>query len=328
MLAVMRCSNLFALTCLGVCCALAVTTAGDAVAKPPAAGRGVTVRTVHTLPNVSLADAAGLLRQFATRPEAVVVDQAQRAVVITDTAERTARLLRLVHVLEQARPGEVPWVEHIHGWVLPSQLAERLQGLFDVDPAAAGKATLPSARFVGDDEAGVLLIVADEATYLRIAEIVHRIPSVDNTPGEVRVLPLQRADAEDVARRLRPMVERLQASPAPRGPAAPAGAAAGATGNPWLVADVATNSIVVGSASIEAGEALKDAVMAMDVPPTKTPLEVAVVERDREALFGASARLPPLRIRRGSRGLLREIYLAQREIEATAARAPPAKPVR
>jgi hypothetical protein len=253
--------------------------ASSALTRAAAGDPSVTVRTAPIV-NVPLADAAAVLRRFASRPEAVRVDEARRTVNVTDTASKMPLLLRLVQAMEQARPGQEVWVEPSKGLGRPSQYAERLTDLFapssgapaarpaarfaaqpEPAPAAGGLGGLPpSGTFIADDETGALVIVADENTYRHVLELLARGAPDHPTQGDVHVLPLARADAREIVRQLSPTLEGLHEKPPPR-----------------VTADVATNSIVL-IASPAAFETLAKAVKALDVQPGRVLLEVAVTQ--------------------------------------------------
>lgn len=133
----------------------------------------------------------------------------------------------------------------VDGLARPSELAARVRELLP-----PGERDAPTA-ISGDDEAGVLVIVADERTQRRIRDLVRRPPCESARRGEVLVVPLLRADARTVAQRLAPVVEGLQ--PPGSGPA-----------DLHLVADTTTNSIVIVSSSRGIAEGLARAAQGMD----------------------------------------------------------------
>jgi hypothetical protein len=229
------------------------------------AAAGDPARTAHIV-NVPLADAAAVLRRFASGPEAVRVDEPRRAVTIADTASKMPLLARVMQALEQAGPGQEVWVEPARWLDPPSRIAERLTKVFAPDRGAP--ATSPTARFVADDETGVLVIVADEKTYLKILEMLTRGAPDHRAQGELRVVLLEHADAREVVRRL---------SPTPGGKA-----------DVRIVADEATNAVVL-TASPGLLDTLVTTVRALDVPPSGVLLEVAVTEEPR-----VSAVTPPV----------------------------------
>jgi hypothetical protein len=228
------------------------------------------VRTAHIV-NVQLADAATVLRRFASRPDAVRVDEARRTLTVADTASKMPLLARVMQALEQARPGQEVWLEPARGLDRPSRSAERLTEIFA--PGSGTPATDPVAKFVADDETGALVIVADENTYRRVLELLARGAPDHRAQGEVRVVPLEHADARAVVQRL----SRTFAKPAEL---------RGALGKPGgkadmrATADLATNSVVL-TAPPRMLDTLVTTVRALDVPPSKVLLEVAVKEEPR-----------------------------------------------
>jgi hypothetical protein len=237
--------------------------ASTALTRAAAADSDVSFRSTRIV-NVPLADAAKVLRRFASRPEAVRVNEARRTVDVTDMASKAPLLVRLTHAMEQARPGQQVWVERTR-----DEPASHLAKLITELVASSGSAE-PVARFVADDETNVLVIVADENTYVRIHEMLHGEGPDHPSQEEVHVLPLAHADAREVVQKLLPTIERF------RDPAL------------HVTADPPTNSLIV-TASPVVFASLRDTVHALDFPPRRALLEIAVTE---EASASADRRPP------------------------------------
>jgi hypothetical protein len=274
----MRASAALLLPALLASGATALSSAGAAAAEPPAPGRPVTVQTVHTLANVPLDVVAAVLRGFASRPEAVKADAAKRVLIVEDTVDRMPRLVRAIEAMARARPGDRVWVEPVHG----AGTASRYAGLFSELGLGTGVSGRLSA-IVGVDDAERLVIVGDEVACMRVLDVVRQAPASRDDGTELSILLLRHADADDIARRLRPMVETLRAKHA----AGPAGAPPGLR----LTADLATNCIIL-SASREDTATLRLAVQALDVPLRSILLEVAVAEAPASPVAGTSSLRP------------------------------------
>ena len=90
---------------------------------------------------------------------------------------------------------------------------------------ACRSATLHVSKIVADDRTNSIIIVATERAYLRILEFIKRLDVPGTGEGEIHVLPLQHADADELSktlsdsspvRRARARVRRAQPPGRPR----------------------------------------------------------------------------------------------------------------
>src|SRR5207247_6038538 len=137
---------------------------------------------------------------------------------------------------------------------------QRINEIFDVKAAAAapapGKAGAASSandtrisKIIPEDRTNSLIIVATERAYLRILELIRRLDVPNTGEGEVHVLPLQHAMAEELATTLNTILTGAAsgAKPAAPGPGGGPPQAGIFEGSIKVTADKATNALVITS---------------------------------------------------------------------------------
>jgi hypothetical protein len=219
------------------------------------------VRSTHRFPNLPLSEAAEVLRRFASTPGAVTTDEVKGVIVVSETEGRMPRLMRIIRAMEQARPGDQLWVEP--GLPSASSFAQKLTEVLDLGTPTPRSVT----SLVGDDESQTLVIVAEERAYTRLLELIARNRPSRDDGTRVSVLPLEHADAADVARDLQPTVAELGRHAGVAGPHA----------SPSVYADLATNCLVI-RALPEEIDALRKAARDLDQLRSKVVLDVIVAE--------------------------------------------------
>jgi general secretion pathway protein D len=176
---------------------------------------------------------------------------------------------------------------------MASDIAQRLDEIFDLKgggaapkdqkgTAAAGSVSdLHIAKILPDDRSNSLVIIAAERAYLRILEFIKRLDVPMRTgEGNIHVLPLQHADATELAKTLNEIIT---------GAAAAGGAAAGGgTGKPGtplaifesgikVSADKASNSIVITS-SLRDFANLRTVIDRLDQPRRQVFIEAVIMD--------------------------------------------------
>jgi general secretion pathway protein D len=188
------------------------------------------VTRLHRLNHVSGDDLAPLLDRFKSADGDITVYSPSNTLIITDYGSSIRRLLKLVAVLDVPGIGEQIWIEPVN-YADASELADRIIEIFDVGATSApakskkadkGKKGKKSARgksggssgpsvFGGDDDTKIskiladertnsLIIVASEASYLRILELVKQLDVPIAGEGTLHVHKLQHAAADELAK--------------------------------------------------------------------------------------------------------------------------------
>ena len=255
-------------------------TAGDQV-----------VTMVYPLQFESAAQVLPVLRPLIPANNAISALAGSNTLVITDYADNTKRIRRIIEALDRPDAADVT--------VMPLRYASVL------DMAQVISKMLPDAP-AGTPAAGQRLLIAPDArtnsllvrsnSPLQVARIRALIESLD-TParamGTVRVVYLRNADATRLAETLRAIVgaESRPLAPTPGAPLPPQGtpASPAPTGAPasFIQADPATNSLII-AAPDALYNSLRTVIDQLDARRAQVYLEalIAEVSSEKAAQFG------------------------------------------
>ena len=264
--------------------------------------RTATSRASTALRNASADEIANVLGHFKSKDGDITVYAPGNLLIITDTGSNIQRMMRILEDVDVGGVGDQIWIEPIH-YGIASDIAARLNEVFDLKGAggaAAGakpgrqarRASTGSdvhvAKILADDRSNSLVIIGTERAYLRILEFIKRLDVPHSGEGEIHVLPLQHADAVELAKTLNEIVT---------GAARPrtAGAAEGRASTPLTIfesgvkvsADKATNSIVVTS-SLRDFAKLRTVIDRLDQARRQVFIEAVIMDLsiDRENQLG------------------------------------------
>ena len=240
-----------------------------------------------------------LLGKFKSKEGDVTVYGPGNLLIITDSASNIRRMLRLVEEVDVGGAADQIWVEKIH-YAVATELATKLNEIFDIKPA--GKGAAPAAagaegqgnrgsesdtrisKIIAEERTNSLIIVATERAYLRILEVIKRLDVQQSGSGDIHVLTLQHAMAEELAQVLNNILTGIgQAQKSggsrPAGSAAPgaAGMEGVFEGTVKITADKATNSLVITS-SLRDYAALRTVIDQLDHARRQVFIEAVIMD--------------------------------------------------
>jgi general secretion pathway protein D len=292
-----------------------VETPGIAAAGAPVygAGQGTPneeryVTRIHRLAHVSADDASAVLGHFKSKDGDLTVYGPGNLLIITDTGTNIRRMMQIVEDIDVGGVGDQIWIEPIH-YSAASDIANRLNDVFDLHGSSGGSSSsgssggkggaaaagVPSragggmsdvhiAKIIPDDRSNSLIIVSTERAYLRVLEFIKRIDVPHSGEGEIHVLPLQHADAVDLAKTLNEIITGATQASSQTGGSAGAARPGGAiplTGvfesGVKISADKATNSIVITS-SLRDYAAMRIVIDQLDQPRRQVFIEAVIMD--------------------------------------------------
>jgi general secretion pathway protein D len=253
------------------------------------------VTRLYRVSHISVDELSALLAKFKSKDGDITVYAPGNLLILTDTAANIRRMLELVEEIDVGGAGDQVWVEPMH-YMTATEISQRINEIFDVKPGAPpgpGKPGAPGSalsdthigKIIPDDRSNSLIIVATERGYLRVLELIRRLDVPNTGEGEVHVLPLQHAMAEEMATTLNSI---LQAPPAPARPGLPPQAGI-FEGSVKVTADKATNSLVITSSLRDYG-AMRGVIDRLDRARRQVFIEAVIMDLsvDHTSQFGLS----------------------------------------
>ncbi len=259
------------------------------------------VTRLYRLGHVDADEIGKLLTKFKSKEGDVTVYGPGNLLIITDTASNIRRQLRLVEEVDVGGAADQVWVEKIN-YAVATELAQKLNEIFDIKGGAAGggKPGAPGgeaasgggmrggdaetriSKIIAEDRTNSLIIVATERAYIRILEVMKRLDVPQTGAGDIHVLTLQHAMAEELAQVLNNILTGINAAAAKGGAPKPPGAG----GNPAegvfegtvkVTADKATNSLVITS-SLRDYASLRTVIDQLDHARRQVFIEAAIMD--------------------------------------------------
>ncbi|MCG2771278.1 MAG: type II secretion system secretin GspD, partial [Desulfobacterales bacterium] len=245
------------------------------------------ITRLYRVNNISADEVAKLLVKFKSKEGDISTYAPSGLLIITDTGSNVRRLLRLVEEIDVGGASNQIWVEPVH-YATSSELATKLGEIFDVggkgQPAegGGGESDTRISKIMSEDRTNSLIVVATQPAYLRVLEVIKRLDVQQTGDGDVHVLPLQHAMAEELATTLNNILSGMGTSaPGQRG-RAPAGGASGPPegvfeGSLRITADQATNSLVITS-SLRDYASIRTVIDRLDRPRRQVFIEAVILD--------------------------------------------------
>ena len=252
------------------------------------------VTRLYRVSNVDATDVSNVLNKFKTKDADITVYEPTGLLIITDTGSNIRRLLRITEELDAGSAGDQVWMQPIH-YAPADDLAAQLNELLDIGSGGTGKGGKAGgggagrARILADPRNNQLVIVAPEADYLKLLELIKRVDVPDSGEGGIHVLPLQHAQCDELAKTLNEIMGGSKggaARPAAgsKGKAAPSSAGGTSGGSDMvfegpvtITCDAATNSLVTTS-SLRDYAQLRNVLDQLDRPRRQVFIEAVIMD--------------------------------------------------
>jgi general secretion pathway protein D len=245
------------------------------------------ITRLYRLSHVSAEEVTALLTKFKSKDADISVYGPGNLLILTDTASNIRRMLELVEEIDVGGAGDQLWVEPVH-YTTATEMAQRVNDIFDVKAAAAPAPGKPPGiasggdmritKIIPEDRTNTLVIVGTERAYLRVLELVRRLDVPNTGEGEVHVLPLQHAMAEELAATMNAILAGAPGAAKPTGgPPQSPGQAGIFEGVVKLTADKASNALVITSSLRDYG-ALRNVIDKLDMPRRQVFIEAVIMD--------------------------------------------------
>ena len=220
-----------------------------------------------------------LLAPFISKSSVIVAYRPTGMLIVTDVLSNIKRLLRIIDAVDVEGIGEAVSVIPLQ-YASASVMAKTLTSIFQTKAAQTRRGTQAEAeiKIVPDERTNVLIVLASEDDSERIKQLINLLDK--ETPrgeGDIRVYYLQNANAED-------LTQVLMAIPSKQAQGTEQGKAPVVSKEVQIVADKATNSLVITAKKEDYG-VLEDVIKKLDISRRMVYLEALIMEVDTDKQF-------------------------------------------
>ncbi len=217
--------------------------------------------------NIPAAALVPVLRPLLSKDAHLAAAPASNTLIISDAAANVARLAEIVRRMDLPATGDVETVSLQH-----ATATEVVRVLETLQQRAVGGEGGARGAFVADERSNNVLIGGSQSTRLALRAIIANLdtPQADHS-GNIHVVYLRYANAEDLKSVLEGVINALQKVPAAQGQTDPSG------GLSTVQSEPGTNALIV-SAPPSLWSSIESVVQKLDIPRAQLLVEAVVVE--------------------------------------------------
>lgn len=182
-----------------------------------------------------------VLTKFKGKEGDLSTYEAGQLLIMTDTGSNIRRMIRIVEELDVGGTTNKMWIEPVY-YGSATDLAKQLNDIYELNKKDGASGGL--SRVIAEEQTNSLIVIGTEESYLRLLELLRRVDTAPAAEGRIHVLPLQHADADELAKTMTRMIGGSTSSKNKKQGAAVADMF---EGDVRLTADQSTNSLVVSS---------------------------------------------------------------------------------
>lgn len=227
---------------------------------------------LYRLQHVSAGEVMGVLQKFKTKEGDITAYEPGQLLIITDTGANISRMIRIVEELDVGGAGQQMWIEPVYNGTA-EDMAKQVNELFDLGKGD-GAARAGLSKVFADPQTNAIVVVGQQDAYLRLLELMKRLDVKADATGRVRVLPLQHANAEELANTL---TQTLQGAQKTKGAPNQGAAADLFEGELKVTADKSTNSLIITSSGRDYAT-LRLVIGELDKPRRQVFIEAVIMD--------------------------------------------------
>jgi general secretion pathway protein D len=219
-----------------------------------------------------------VLAPFISKNSIMVSYAPTGTLIITDILSNIKRLQEIIEKIDIEGTGEIISVIPLQN-AGAETMAKSLTSVFKTNVAKTAKDTSSSIVIISDSRTNSILTLASEVDTLKIKELIKLLDKESpRGEGDIHVYYLQNANAEDLAKVLTSLPTAAKTTgTAAAGAAAPKEAAVVLSNNIQILADKATNSLII-NAGKDDYLVLEDIIRKLDIARKMVYIEALIME--------------------------------------------------
>ncbi len=258
-----------------------IDSGGVVTQSPPIYSRGAPIpetdrmiTRIYRLKFASAAEVNKVLVKFKSKEGDITTFDEGQLLIITDSGTNIRRMIRIIEEIDLGGANNKMWIEPVN-YSAADDVAKKLNEIYDLK-GKEGAAGLE--KVIAEEVTNSLIIVGNEDAYLRILELLKRVDVPPSAEGDIHVLPLQHADADELAKTLTQMMSGGKTTTAKKGKgAAPQQVAEVFEGEIKITADKPTNSLVISSSARDYAQ-LRLVIEQLDQKRRQVFLEAVIMD--------------------------------------------------
>ncbi|MDR2548852.1 MAG: type II secretion system secretin GspD [Desulfobulbus sp.] len=232
------------------------------------------VTQIVSLKYASADEVRNLLAPLVSKNSVLISHASSSMLIMTDYQTNIARLLEIVRAVDVPSDADEMVVIPLHRTSADS-VSKAVGQLFAAGPAQKGMRA-ETVKVIPFDRTNALIVMASKASMQRIRALIAKLDEDTPRKGNLRLIYLQHAKAEELVKVLMNLPGDLSgAKGGGMGGSAPGGSAV--SKEVKLVADTSTNALIV-TGPQEEYEALEEIVKKLDIPRRMVYLEALIME--------------------------------------------------
>ncbi|WP_162844131.1 type II secretion system secretin GspD [Sinobacterium caligoides] len=236
------------------------------------------VTHVIQLENISAAKLVPVLRPLVAQQSHLAAYAPSNAIIIADTAANIQRIRKIIANIDQAAVDQTDVVQLNYA---SAEETVRIVEQLEKEGAAKGAAQANRVKLVADTRTNSVLINGDEIQRNRVKALVRHLDRPLQTSGNAQVVNLQYATAADAAEVLGKVMDNMAGMISAK-TGGKKGQAAAAASSSTVVADEATNSLII-TADASNMATINSLIEKIDIRRTQLLVEAIIVEvRDKD----------------------------------------------
>ena len=267
------------------------------------------VTQIVQLGHVSAAQLIPLLRPLIPQQGHLVAYPANNTLIVSDKADNVARLLKIIHRIDQASNDDTEVI--MLGHASAAEIARLINTLEQKNSAAAAAGGgANTASVVADERTNSVLISGDKNSRLRLRTLVAHLDTPLKSVGNTQVIYLRYAHAKDLVTVLKGISDTVSdggATSSTAAGASPTPPTSTPTGNKdkiktTIQADENTNSLII-TAAPDVLRSLESVIKQLDIRRAQVLVEAVIAEVSNDTardlgvqwlLGGGSSSLTPI----------------------------------
>ncbi|MCX5822203.1 MAG: type II secretion system secretin GspD [Deltaproteobacteria bacterium] len=240
------------------------------------------VTQIFSLQHATPDDMKKVLDPLISKTSVILAYPPTGMLIITDVLSNIKRLQDIVTALDVEGVGEL--ISYVPlKYASATEMVKSLAMIFQ-QQAVPGRGIVSPIKIVADDRTNALIILAAENDMARIRELLNLMDKeIPRGAGTIRVYYLQNAKAEDLAKILTSIPQQAKTATGTT-TAAPSTSTAAFSKNVQIMADKATNSLII-TADTADYLVIEDVIRKLDITRAMVYLEALIMEVNAEKSF-------------------------------------------